>query len=247
MPRNRWAGRGIAVGVLTFSAIFAAGAQAQDAPSEGNRIDAGAQLYDNWARLTFRGGAVSRHHPLWSGARDVPVAGTWRCVTCHGWDYRGAGGVGGDHGRVGGVPSLRPLAGRSVEEILPRFLDERHAVTADLPAEAARALALFLGQGQQETVVIFQRYLQREGQWQNGAWAYATVCGVCHGPDGRNLDLGTGLQPAAIGDIARARPWKFLHAVRFGHAGVMPSFAMMGDQAFVDLLAFAVTRLTPLR
>ncbi len=206
------------------------------------QLGIGGQLYNDWFGLTLLPRPGSQHI-LWTGANNVPAAETWRCVNCHGWDCHGSAGVGGEWGPLPGTPSLRHLTTHPPEVISSQLIDTPRHRFAALPPEARQALGQFLSLGQQETLALIAVAANGTGRWQDGAWHFSTVCAVCHGSDGLRLNLGSNTSPAGIGAIAVANPWKFLHAARFGHRGVMPSFVMLGDTSFIDLLAFASSRL----
>ena len=206
------------------------------------QLSVGARLYVNWQAATFRA-PITKRHPLWKGSPAVAPGETWRCVNCHGWDYRGTGGVGGDLGKIVGAPGLRHLAGRPVSEVTTALSFMGHDFRGEMPDLARVALARFVSAGQQEINDLIERYLEGGGQWQDGAWHFSTVCRVCHGRDGMQMHNDLAAKPISVGAIASTSPWRFLHAVRFGHQDGMPSFVLLSDQALLDTLRYASTRL----
>jgi len=199
----------------------------------------GAQLYDDWPQAMLQVGPFVRH-PLWRGARNALARETWRCVNCHGWDFRGSDGVGGDLGPVPGVPGLRGLVGADRDTIRTLVRADRHGFAQQpLNVEALDYLVSFLARGQRETVELASRANELGADRVEGGQRYATVCQLCHGPQGDLLNLGTERVPETISSLARRMPWKFLHAVRFGHGGVMPSFVTLDEKEFLNLLVYA--------
>ena len=55
-------------------------------------ISSGGRLYDNWFKALGREAPAERH-PAWTGRLNgISVDETWRCKSCHGWDYMGGEG-----------------------------------------------------------------------------------------------------------------------------------------------------------
>ncbi len=203
----------------------------------------GGQLYSDWPQvMLFRG--PFRKHPLWTGSPSAINTETWRCVNCHGWDYRGSDGVGGDLGVVSNVPGLRHLAGADRRTVADGITRGEHGFAAEqLSADALAFLVEFLIEGQLAVVDLAARARDLGADTKAGAVRYASVCRVCHGPDGARLNLGSERFPDTLPTLARSKPWKFLHGVRFGHAGVMPAFLMLEEAEFLNLLAFSAREL----
>jgi mono/diheme cytochrome c family protein len=241
---------------LVFSALAlhlgifdAAAAIAQEGPvgamSNSRAIPApwiesiGAQLYDDWPRALRLAGPFQRH-PLWSGSTNVRPQETWRCVNCHGWDFLGSAGVGGDLGVVDGVPGLRHLVGVGRNDIRAMIRADSHGYSsAPLNPEALSYLAGFLAKGQTATVELVGRARTLGVDRAAGGERYASVCQICHGANGDALNLGTERAPETLSTLARRLPWRFLHTVRFGHGGIMPSFTTLEEQEFLNLLIYA--------
>jgi thiosulfate dehydrogenase len=205
----------------------------------------GGQLYSDWPRvLLFRGPFTK--HPLWKGNAAALNTETWRCVNCHGWDYRGSAGVGGDLGVVPNVPGLRHLVGASRRTIVDGIRHQDHGFVADqLSSEALAYLVNFLIDGQRAVVDLAARARESGADVAAGGDRYRAVCQVCHGETGTQLNLGTERAPATLQILARTNPWKFLHGMRFGHAGVMPAFVLLEEGEFLNVLAYAAQSLDP--
>lgn len=203
----------------------------------------GGQLYSDWPRvLLFRGPFTK--HPLWTGSAAALNTETWRCVNCHGWDYRGSAGVGGDLGVVPNVPGLRHLVGASRRTVADGIRHQNHGFAAEqLSADALSYLVGFLIDGQRAVVDLAARARESGADVKAGAERYRDVCQVCHGPTGSQLNLGTERSPATLQTLAQTNPWKFLHGMRFGHAGVMPAFVLLEEAEFLNVLTYAARRL----
>ncbi len=75
-----------------------------------------------------------------------------------------------------------------------------------------------------------------------GAAFYHTICGVCHGADGREINFATEDDPSYIGTVANENPWETLHKIRNGQPGVaMVALRVLDTQQQVDILAYTQT------
>ncbi len=202
-------------------------------------ITIGAQLYDDWPLAMRQAGPFGRH-PLWAGDRSALPTETWRCVNCHGWDFRGDQGIGGDLGPLPGAPGLRHLVGSRRDVVKALIRKAGHGFERQpLNIEALDYIALFLAEGQAATVELASKVAEIEVDRVEGGERYANVCQLCHGADGAKLNLGTERRPETLRTLARRMPWKFLHAVRFGHGGIMPSFILLQESEYLNLLSYA--------
>jgi len=203
----------------------------------------GGQLYSDWPLVMLFRGPFTKH-PLWTGSPAAINTETWRCVNCHGWDYRGSAGVGGDLGVISNVPGLRHLVGADRRTVADGITRGEHGFAAkQLSADALQFLVDFLIEGQNAVVALAEKARRSGADAAAGRERYVSVCRVCHGPAGERLNLGSERFPDTLPTLARSKPWKFLHGVRFGHAGVMPSFIMLEDSEFLNLLTYAAREL----
>lgn len=206
-------------------------------------IARGGQLYDNWSAVLERD-APKQTHPAYPADAKKKGSGTWRCKECHGWDYKGVDGAyaGGSHKT--GIKGVRGVAGKPPEEIQAIFMNKTHAMTTDMmPHSAAEKLALFLSKGQ----IDMDRYIDRatkvaRGNPRRGARFYQTICAVCHGFEGKELNFKTEDNPEYVGTVAQGNPWEALHKIRFGQPGVgMVALEVLDIEDLVDILAYTQT------
>ena len=105
-------------------------------------LSLGGKLYDDvWAVLDKSPPSLS--NPALAGSTSVTRPESWRCVTCHSWDYRGA--------RIDGksFPGLGDLRGLEQTLIEERLRDPDHPFpVGELPDLAVQVLALFVSEGQ---------------------------------------------------------------------------------------------------
>jgi thiosulfate dehydrogenase len=186
-------------------------------------IARGGLLYDKWYKVAAVDDPANTHS-AWPGSNTKKKgAVTWRCKSCHGWDYKGAAGAYGSKSSsyYTGIKGIRDMAGTSVEKVVAVLKDKTHGYTDDmLEPEDFRDLALFVGLGQ----VDMDNYIDRatkqpRGLAEMGEPIYNTICARCHGFDGskpKDMDKTLGKQ--------MGNPWEVLHKILNGHPGEkMPS------------------------
>jgi thiosulfate dehydrogenase len=91
------------------------------------------------------------------------------------------------------------------------------------------------------------RYIDREtkvarGNPRRGAQFYQTICSICHGFDGKEINFKTEEKPEYIGTVGQANPWETLHKIRFGQPGVgMVALTVLDIEDLVDIVAYTQT------
>jgi mono/diheme cytochrome c family protein len=217
--------------VALVAGLVAGPVAAADTSELEASIARGARLYENWGRES-----TAREQLLPNPAfttKDVRVepADTWRCVTCHGWDYKGANGFQGIRDRQGGKPGEVVAILKKTPHRLEELLHESDLVD----------LANFVTRGQVDTAALIdsaRRLKTGAASFEN---IFATTCANCHGLDG-NRQRGV----PQIGETARKQPAKVVHVVLNGHAGGnMPALRAFGDGMAVGMLAYAQTLPSP--
>ncbi len=202
------------------SLVFASGAA-------GPRVDLvkGAQLYDKWyAALGVD--APPGDMPLWSRQTSNTRSGaeTWRCVECHGWDYKGAQGAYASGSHATGFPGLLEAAQMNTDEIIARLKgskEAQHDFSPYIPDSAMQKIAVFLKEG----LIDDSQYINPislkviDGDATHGEDLYAATCATCHGADGTQIIFRTEGVDETLADVANRDPFRFLHRTRFGVAG----------------------------
>ena len=188
---------------------------------EAPSVDRGGRLYDNWIGEK-KAEAPTQPHPASLTAKNPPE--TWRCVTCHGWDYGGVGGVKG----IGG------MAGADARAIVAVLTDKRHGYRGFLDERDLDDLAAFVGAGQVDMDVFIDRgTMVAKGEGTRREALFVTVCANCHGTDGLRVRT---MPP--LGKLAQGSPWEALHKILNGHpAGQMPALRVLDAQVLSDILA----------
>jgi len=216
--------RMLVVTSLTVLAAFAlSAARAADPVS----LVRGGRLYDNWVAET-KSRTPNHTNPAFK-TKQVGLAApdTWRCVECHGWDYKGKNGVKGIQGRQNGDP----LA------IAALLKDANHGYDELLDDHDRLDLANFVVSGQADMGRLVGLAQGIKPGRPSADKVYATVCAVCHGLDGDLLR-----EIAPLGDSARQRPAEVLHVALNGHpGGNMPALRTLGEETAVNMLAHLQT------
>jgi mono/diheme cytochrome c family protein len=208
----------ILVGILFVVFGLVSAASAQDG-YEGDPLEGGG-LYAAWDAV-LHVELPSRNHPLWYQEEPIDL-NSWRCVTCHGWDYKGRE-ISPEIETQEGVeyPGVFSMMGESQEEVMA-WLDgsnnREHDFSAYLSSKNMRDLSAFMSTG----LVQSELYIEAgTGKAQGTALAgedlYKGKCRECHGSDGSRINFGTAERPAFLGNLADFNPWRAAHIIRFGH------------------------------
>lgn len=198
-------------------------------PTEASRawlISSGGRLYDNWWKALGTEAPKTRH-PAWPASNvEVAVADTWRCKSCHGWDYKGSGGQNASGPGKTGIKGIQRMQRRLPEEILTILTNKTHRFDDTvLPLHARYRLALFVSEGQHSVDNSIARNGKATSPPQEGRALFQSMCAACHGFDGRARRLGKSSDPQYqgvpkfVGAKARANAVEVLHKIRNGHPG----------------------------
>jgi thiosulfate dehydrogenase len=228
--------------------LIASGASVQPLPPGDAVI--GGQLYDAWYNELGVEPPVG-DHPLWQtregNLRTGPV--TWRCTTCHGWDYKGsAGQYGRSSTEYTGFPGVTDMVGASNEVIIAWLngaYNPDHDFSEWMPPASQNDLVHFLRTRLIDTDLLVDADTNQSlGNAAAGEPLYQEGCASCHGTDGMIINLKSPLTPYFLGDAAVRDPYLFIHVTRFGKPGSAVE-GMDGQgwtlQDTADVLAFAQT------
>lgn len=219
-------------------------ALADTSMTESWTLTEGGKLYDAWYKVLYYETKDLPTHPSYPAAGKQKGEGTWRCKECHGWDYKGKDGAYAKGSHFSGIKGIRAVASAPPERIASIIRDKTHGYTeAMIPNRAVAALALFVSRGQLEMDQSIVRETKvAKGDAQRGARFYQTICAVCHGFDGKQVNFGKPNDPEFIGTVAVDNPWETLHKIRNGQPGIpMPSLGVLDLQDQVDILSYTQT------
>lgn len=181
----------------------------------------GARLYDNWfEELDVQPPAGDM--PLWASQTTNTRSGpdTWRCVSCHGWDYQGKDGAFGSGSNFTGFPGVFPALNNDPALAIAGSADPGHDFTEWLSSADIAALAAFVQSGTLDDNQFIEPVSRKvlNGNIDNGKAKYESVCAACHGADGTAMVFRMEGQDVTLGTLAVTDPWRFLHRTRFGTA-----------------------------
>jgi thiosulfate dehydrogenase len=248
--KRPWSLLCLTLGVILLASGFTSQLVSASQPAQqGPNLPRGAALYDKWYAVTGQQPPETAN-PLWSRQNSSNRAGpdTWRCVTCHGWDYLGKDGAYKSGSFFTGFPGVYQLVqGKSEQEIIDHLngkLDPLHNFSKYLDEASLRDLAGFLKNGLiDDSQYIDPRTLETvNGDETNGKQLYNQACAKCHGDDGTTIRFKYEGIDATLGTLAQLDPWRFLHKTRFGTPGTpMPIGFDLGwkPQDGRDVLAYA--------
>ena len=236
------------VGLMAPDVIGLGGAAAEGAgaPEIANRsqewqLARGGRIYDNWFAAQLAEPPL-RPHPMLPAGSDVEPASSWRCSTCHGWDYRGSEII----GTAGTIkpPSLEKMRGVDVEVIAQLLRAEPHGYSPSLlPEQELRLVAHFVSEGQHDiTAFADAKYVDSTGDPLSGRPIYQGVCISCHDSDGRAYIEGEPGDEVSLGWLSRNRTTQVLHKIRNGQPGTdMVQLRFLSNAQISDLLAYLQT------
>jgi mono/diheme cytochrome c family protein len=199
----------------------------------------GGRLYANWYKEKGRE-APAGLHPAFPADKTegMPLQNSWRCVECHGWDYRGRDGVTAETGRNLGIKGISGMTGADPRAIVAILRDQTHRYGGLLSERDVLDLANFVSRGQVDMARFVDRDSRRiKGDAVKAEPYYQTICATCHGREGRQVRTMPPLGRMAVDD-----PWHAVHSVFNGHPGdAMPPLRAMPEDIIAGVLAFAQT------
>jgi len=212
-------------------------------------ITEGGRMYDEWVGA-FGVDAPTGDQPLWKTQTTSTISGadTWRCSTCHGWDYKGVNGVFASGEFKTGFPGIMEAAKMTTQE-LTAWLDGSknadHNFSTYMSADDFSRLEAFIQKDVfDKSPLINADKTVNGGDGTHGKVLFESVCKICHGVDGKTLNFGDDSNPEFLGDVAANDPWEFFNKATVGVPGeTMPAGWNLGwkTQDIIDLLTYAQT------
>lgn len=239
----------LAIGLLSSAPLYAAdaptpstapqetsGVASQEAQELVASVAAGGRMYDDWIRELARKKPTTVH-PLYpaDGQYTKTPWQTWRCVTCHGWDYLGDKGAFSTGENYTGTKGVAGMIGSTPAQVSAILTDEKHGYKDFLDDEALEDISNFIVKG----LVPMDRVIDRASgraliEPVTSSAHFSTICVNCHGSDGRLMKT---IPP--LGDAARMDPWQALHKMLNGHPGdAMPALRAFDVHTTLSTLAF---------
>lgn len=204
----------------------------------------GAQLYDNWLKIT--NAKPEGNHPLYPAESKKSGTSTWRCKECHGWDYIGNKGRYRKGSHFTGIAGVSHVQAESAEALYNSLTNKKsgHDFSAHMSPSQIRDLVIFLRQGQADIEAVIDDQGKGKGDVARGRALYDAQCGSCHGADGDKLDFKGGKEGVqGVGWLANDNPQESIHKIRWGHPGSdMPSIIVdkkLSEQDAIDILTYS--------
>lgn len=230
---------GVAAALVLLAAPLPSAESAE--PGEAAEISLGGKLYDNHWLASGRQPPATPN-PRYPAEVETAVGNTWRCVSCHGWDYAGRDGHLGDLSRSEAFHSLRAAAGKPSGELVEAMSAPGHADNLrGLTAGQVRSLARFVASGQADVSALAVDG-RPAGVPLAGKDIYEGACVSCHQADGKAYIQGEDGDRPSLGWIARNRPAQTLHKITNGvPTADMLSLRFLPPDGIADLLAYLRT------
>ena len=221
-----------------MTVAYAPAAFADDAvTSEAGRIARGGRLYDKWYKV-IGAEKPADTHAAWPASNDKKSGDTtWRCKSCHGWDYLGKDGAYATGSYQTGILGINKFDGADTAAIVAVLKDDLHALDGLMDDGDFEDLALFVSKGQIDLDTYVDRASKApKGDGAKGQALFETACVNCHGVDGTKVK---DMDP--LGDLM-GNPWEIMHKIRFGQPDEdMPALFVFDPQIAADIMAYSAT------
>ncbi len=214
-------------------------------------VPRGATLYDKWYTVLNKP-APAGNSPIWSRQTTNTRSGpdTWRCVECHGWDYKGKDGAYATGNHATGFPgvwdAVQTLSQADIVAVLKGSKDPAHNYAPYMDDASLNQLAVFL----KMALVDDNQYIDpvtlkiKGGNLGHGKTLFTQNCGICHAADGTKIAISFDGTTVSFGKISASDPWRFLHKTRFGTPGTQATIGYnlgWSAQDGRDVLLYAQT------
>jgi cytochrome c553 len=199
-------------------------------------ISLGGKLYDDlWMVLDQQ--PPPGANPAFPATNLYSSRDSWRCASCHGWDYLGV--------EIGDTrfPSLQHLKGVDPFAIAEKIRNPKHPFPADQVSDLTfTLLGVFISEGQHQRDWLFNAEGQATGDPVGGQAIFEGACINCHQIDGRRYLNGERGDKSSLGWVVRNRPFQALHKILNGVPGAeMLSLRFLSDTQIADLFAYLQT------
>ena len=199
----------------------------------------GGKLYDKWFAV-IKAEKPKDTHSAWPASNTKKKGNTtWRCKSCHGWDYTGAAGAYASGSYKTGIKGVNGMAGADPQKIIAVLKDDQHKLADQMSDQDFMDLALFVSKG----LIDMNPYVDRAskapkgGDAARGAGYFNTLCAQCHGTDGtlpKDMKKTLGKQ--------MGNPWEVMHKIQNGQpAEQMPALRALDPQITVDIMTHLAT------
>ncbi len=230
-----WSAAGAAVlaGALLVAPLAATAGEIESSLARGGK------LYDKWFAV-IGADKPADTHAAWPASNTKKKGNTtWRCKSCHGWDYMGKDGAYAKGSYKTGIVGIRAFAGAEPAKIIAVLKDDTHGFAGKMADGDFQDLALFVSKGQLDTDRYIDRAtkLPKGGDKAKGAAYFNTICAGCHEKDGSKPKDMQKTLAAQMGN-----PWEVMHKILNGQPDEkMPALRALDRQIVVDIMAHLTT------
>ncbi len=231
---------GLIFSAVSAGLIFAAAALSPvSAGEDQGALARGGKLYDKWFAV-IKAQKPKDTHSAWPASNTKKKGNTtWRCKSCHGWDYQGKDGAYGSGSYNTGIKGIGGMAGADLAKIIAVLKDGTHKLAGKMDDGDYKDLAMFVSKGQ----VDMSKYIDsaaktpKGGDAAKGANYFNTMCAQCHGKDGT---LPKDMKKTLSKQMGN--PWEVMHKILNGQpAEQMPALRALDRQIIVDIMAHVAT------
>lgn len=230
---------GLIAHIAIIAGITLAFSSATFAAEIESSLSRGGQLYDKWFKV-IKAEKPKTTHPAWPAANTKKKGNTtWRCKSCHGWDYMGKDGAYASGSYKTGIKGINGMKGADPAKIVAIIKDKTHGFAGMMDEKDFQDLALFVSKGQED----MDKYIDRASKMPKGGDAargevyFNTLCAQCHAKDGslpKDMDKTLAKQ--------MGNPWEVMHKILEGQPGEqMPALRALDRQIVLDLMAHLTT------
>ncbi|MGI9372156.1 MAG: c-type cytochrome [Hyphomicrobiales bacterium] len=202
----------------------------------------GGKLYDNLWEMTATS-APTKANPAFPKDVNMPASETWRCVTCHGWDYQGSDGERKKTANSPAFTSLSSMVGIAPDMVASKIREKHPEYPGDILEEGLLdILAMFVSIGQYQPTTFMSKDGLAFGDTEAGRAIFEGACMNCHQYDGKATLVGELGDKSSLGWISQNRPEQALHKMLNGVPGTdMLAIRFLTERQIADLLTFLQT------
>jgi len=208
-----------------------------------NNADIGAWIYTAFDKV-LNVEQVSSKNPLWpdSLADEISSVKSWRCSTCHGWNYQGMVTYGDEVVNFPGLENVPELTDLEILSWMDGTTNNDHDFSKYLTIESGnQLLSFFRDERFLKWVATNEIEAIESGDIPNGEEIYKQHCFECHGTHGAKVNLGSISKPRFLGDIMSMNEARIIHHLEFwsaSHEKIFDSDINLGDGDLLDLVKY---------
>ena len=208
-----------------------------------SNADAGAWIYSAFDEVLGVDKFLT-HNPLWpdSVVEEFSTAESWRCSTCHGWNYQGLHTYGNELIEFPGLGSVSEMTDDEISAWLEGSNNSDHDFSKYLTIESmAQLLSFFRDDRFLKWVDVNEIEVINAGNGTPGEDTYKKNCKECHGTQGAKINLGSISEPSFLGDLITMDQSRMIHLLEFGYISHDKLFDLdenLGDEDLINLTKY---------